>query len=204
MKEPFKIRKAEPGDREGAYAVCLQTGDDGQDATGLYEDPEALGRIFVGPYLEFEPALAFMLEDQAGICGYVLAALDSKSFYQKYLDLWIPKLQAAFPAPTGAPEHWSRTERIYHDYHHPEVYCPEPYGEFPSHLHIDLLPRAQGHGWGRRMMEHLFTALRAAGSPGVHLGVGEANTRAVGFYRKLGFTRLAQVRDVLYLGRRWK
>jgi hypothetical protein len=44
--------------------------------------------------------------------------------------------------------------KIYHDYHHPDVYCPEPYELYPSHLHIDLLPRAQGRGWGRRMMDH--------------------------------------------------
>jgi ribosomal protein S18 acetylase RimI-like enzyme len=111
-------------------------------------------------------------------------------------------VQRDFPAPSGDPAGWSRTQRIYHDYHHPDVYCPEPYADYPSHLHIDLLPRAQGHGWGRRMMEHLLGKLRSEGSPGVHLGVGQVNERAVGFYGKLGFAELARVRDVLYLGRR--
>jgi hypothetical protein len=38
--------------------VCLKTGDHGEDAEPLYrEDPDALGRIFVGPYLAFEPEL---------------------------------------------------------------------------------------------------------------------------------------------------
>ena len=115
-----------------------------------------------------------------------------------------PVLQREFPAPTGDPTGWSRTARIYHDYHHPEVYCPEPYELYPAHLHIDLLPRAQGRGWGRRMMDHLLAALRSKGSPGVHLGVGQINERAVGFYRKLGFEELARVRDVLYLGLRLK
>jgi ribosomal protein S18 acetylase RimI-like enzyme len=202
MDNTFSIRRGELTDREAAYAVCLKTGDDGQDATALYEDPEALGRIFVGPYFAFEPELTFVLEDTAGVCGYVMGALDSKRFYQDYLQHWVPALQQQFPAPTGDPTGWNRTMRIYHDYHHPDVYCPEPYELYPSHLHIDLLPRAQGQGWGRRMMEHLMTALRTKGSPGVHLGVGQVNDRAILFYRKLGFTELARVRDVLYLGRR--
>ena len=202
MNSTFRIRQGELGDRESAYAVCLQTGDDGRDATAFYEDPAALGRIFVGPYFAFAPELTFVLEDEQGVCGYVMGALDSKEFYQAYLEHWVPALQRQFPAPTGDPAGWSRTQRIYHDYHHPDVYSPEPYELYPSHLHIDLLPRAQGHGWGRRMMEHLMEALRTRGSPGVHLGVGQVNERAIGFYRKLGFAELARARDVLYLGRR--
>jgi len=196
------IRPAEPRDRDAAYEVCLKTGDDGRDATALYEDPAALGRIFVGPYLELEPALAFVLEDAAGVCGYVLGALDSQRFYRNYADRWLPASQHRFPAPKGDPAGWSRTQRAYHEYHHPECYCPEPYAEYPSHLHIDLLPRAQGRGWGRRMTDRLMEALRAMGSPGVHLGVGLANERGIGFYQKLGFVELARVRDVLYLGRK--
>jgi ribosomal protein S18 acetylase RimI-like enzyme len=204
MNGNFRIRRGEARDRGAAYAVCLQTGDDGQDATALYEDPDALGRIFVGPYFALEPELSFVLEDEVGVCGYVLGALDSRRFYRDYLEKWVPVLQREFPAPTGDPAGWSRTERIYHDYHHPEVYCPEPYELYPAHLHIDLLPRAQGRGWGRRMMDHLLAALRLKGSPGVHLGVGQINERAIGFYRKLGFEELARVRDVLYLGLRLK
>jgi ribosomal protein S18 acetylase RimI-like enzyme len=204
LRGTFQIRAAEPRDLDGAYDVCLKTGDDGQDATALYEDPEALGRIFVGPYFVLEPGLAFVLEDDSGICGYVLGASDSRKFHQDYLVKWAPDLQRKYPAPTGDPAGWNRTERIYYDYHHPEAYCPEPYALYPSHLHIDLLPRAQGRGWGRQMIEHLLEALRVQGSQGVHLGVGQVNERAIGFYRRLGFAELARHRDVLYLGRRLK
>jgi ribosomal protein S18 acetylase RimI-like enzyme len=201
MDPEFNIRRAESRDRDAAYEVCLKTGDDGRDATDLYEDPAALGRIFVGPYIELEPELAFVLEDKSGVCGYVLGALDSRHFYQGYLEQWLPELQRQFPEPGGDPTGWSRTAKIYHDYHHPDVFCPEPYELYPSHLHIDLLPRAQGRGWGRRMMDRLMEVLRTKGSPGVHLGVGQVNERAATFYRKLGFAELARVRDVLYLGR---
>lgn len=41
----------------------------------------------------------------------------------------------------------------------------------PAHLHIDLLPRLQGQGWGRRLITELAMALHAAGAGGLHLGV---------------------------------
>ena len=44
-------------------------------------------------------------------------------------------------------------------------------GDYPSHLHIDMLPDVQGGGRGGAMLRTLLDALAAAGSPGVHLGV---------------------------------
>ena len=58
------IRPARSEDQAGAYYVCLKTGDFGKDGEPFYrEDPDALGRIFVGPYLKFEPDLSLILED---------------------------------------------------------------------------------------------------------------------------------------------
>ena len=78
-------------------------------------------------------------------------------------------------------------------YHHPDYYCPEPYADYPAHLHIDLVARAQGQGWGRRMMDEVMARLRQRGCPGAHLGVSIQNTPAFGFYRKLGFRELIRV-----------
>ena len=45
----FVIRPARPVDEPGAYHVCLKTGNHGQDGEPFYqEDPDALGRIYVG------------------------------------------------------------------------------------------------------------------------------------------------------------
>ena len=51
-------------------------------------------------------------------------------------------------------------------------------------------------------MERILARLAAEGAGGVHLGVGRANERAVGFYRHLGFTTLGEDEDSLTLGRR--
>ena len=190
----FAIRPARPEDQSGAYYVCLKTGDFGKDGEPFYrEDPDALGRIFVGPYLVFEPELSLILEDEQGICGYAFGAFDSRSFYNRYETEWRPKLCAQFPEPQGDPSQWTRSEMVHSWYHHPDYFMPEPYATYPSHLHIDLLPRAQGQGIGRRMMEQVMDKLRQLGSPGAHLGVSMMNEPAYGFYLKLGFKDLARV-----------
>jgi ribosomal protein S18 acetylase RimI-like enzyme len=201
------VRPAAPGDQRGAYDVCLKTGNYGQDGQPFYQDdPDAVGRVFVGPYLVFEPDLSLILEDEQGLCGYALGALDSHAFYARYEAEWRPDLCARFPAPEGDPSGWTRVQQVYHSYHHPDYFCPEPYDCYPSHLHIDLLPRAQGRGHGRRMIERILDTLRARGSPGVHLGVSTLNTRAFGFYQHLGFRELMRVGsgpdECIYMGRK--
>ena len=149
----FKIRQGNIDDLPAAYYVCLKTGDHGADGEVLYqEDPDALGRIFVGPYLALEPELSLILEDAEGICGYAFAALDSRSFYDRYEREWRPGLCADFPMPGGEQESWTPTQEVHSWYHAPDYYCPEPYDLYPSHLHIDFLLRARGHGFGRQMM----------------------------------------------------
>lgn len=201
-----RIRPSRPGDEAGACHVCLKTGNFGQDGEPFYrEDPEALGRVFVGPYLAYEPELSLILEDDQGICGYALGAFDSRSFFNRYEKEWRPGLCARFPRPTGDPASWTRIQQVYEWYHQPDYFCPEPYDHHPSHLHIDLLERAQGRGFGRRMMEEVMNRLRQRGSPGAHLGVFQANTRAQGFYQALGFRELVRVGSgpdgCIYFGR---
>lgn len=188
-----RIRPVRPGDEPAAYYVCLKTGNNGQDGEPFYrEDHDALGRIFVGPYLKFSPEFGVILEDAQGVCGYALGALDTRAFFARYEAEWRPALCARFPAPTGDSAEWTRVQQIHHLYHHPDYFSPEPYGKFPSHLHIDLLPHAQGRGYGRRLLERVLAALRAAGSPGVHLGVSTLNPSAQAFYTRLGFREIAR------------
>ena len=201
IRAPSRIRRCQKDDEDAVYEVCLHTGDDGQDAATLFDDPKALGHIFVGPYLKLEPQLAFVLEDPQGVCGYALGALDSKKYYEAYQTRWLPDLQARYPEPTGQPAHWTRTQHVYHEYYHPDIFLLDPYERYPSHLHIDLLPKAQGRGLGREMMNVLLGELAARGSPGVHLGMAATNARAERFYRELGFHELARIAGVLYLGK---
>lgn len=185
----MKIRPYAPGDDDALYDICLRTGDNGGDATGLFTDPRLLGEIFVGPYLRFEPTLAFVVDDGAP-AGYVLGARDTTAFSRECERSWWPPLRSKYPPGTFPAG--SRDARFAALLHSPHAADPAIVAEHPAHLHIDLLPRTQGQGVGRALMERLLAALHEAGAPGVHLGVSAANTRAIAFYEHLGFTTVRE------------
>ncbi|OLV19310.1 GNAT family N-acetyltransferase [Deinococcus marmoris] len=189
----FDIRHARPSDQGSLYRICLETADSGADATHIYRDPLLVGHIYAAPYLAYAPAFAFVLEDETGVCGYVIGALNTRDFEATLEREWWPDLRAQYADTTDIPAA-QRTpdERLARLIHHPNTAPQSILDAYPSHLHIDLLPRGQGGGNGRRMLDRLFMALGEAGSPGVHLGVGGSNTRAIGFYRHLGFQQLAR------------
>jgi GNAT superfamily N-acetyltransferase len=187
------IRPYRPGDLDALYQICLLTGDDGQDATSLFADSRLLGHFFAAPYGLFEPSLAFVLEDAQGVGGYILGTLDTRAFEEQLESNWWPPLRTRYPDPSpGVPaEQWTRDQHLAYMIHHPWRIPDELAARYPSHLHIDLLPRLQAGGYGRQLTNTLTTALRGQGSRGVHLHVPRGNQRAAGFYRHLGFTELS-------------
>jgi len=186
-----QIRAYRVADLDDLYQVCLQTADRGQDATPLFSDPMLPGHVFAAPYAIFEPSLAWVAEDAAGVAGYVLGALDTEAFEKRLERDWWPALRARYPDPRQLPGARSEPEQLcLHAIHEPFTADPQLVSRYPSHLHIDLLPRLQGRGFGRRMISTLLGALRAGGSRGVHLHVSRANQQAVGFYQHVGMAEL--------------
>jgi ribosomal protein S18 acetylase RimI-like enzyme len=187
---PPRIRPYRPADLDDLYRICLLTADNGQDATPLYTDPQLPGHVYAAPYAIFEPTLAFLAEDADGVAGYVIGARDSEAFAPKLEADWWPRLRPRYPGPPASiPEaDLTREQRIARWMHHPRPLPADLAERYPSHLHINLLPRLQGHGLGRRLIETLTTALRDQGSPGLHLHVSLGNQRAAAFYRHVGFT----------------
>ena len=176
------------------YDICVRTADSGSDGRHLYADHDLPGHMWTGAYLALEPDLAFVLDEpeRLDVAGYVIGALDTVAFEALLETDWWPDLRARHPNPMSIPRaERTRDQQLHRSFHQPMRTPVEPIVDHPSHLHIDLLPRAQGAGFGEAMMNTLFDALRAKGSPGVHLGVGPANVRAVRFYRHLGFATLA-------------
>ena len=198
----FNIRPYEARDFDVVYTVCLKTGDGGSDGTHLYDDPKILGHIYAGPYVTLEPELAFVLEDEHGVCGYILGALKTEVFYTSFVNEWLPKIQGQVPNPTGKPKNWTPSEYLYHKVHHPEIDLPDALKAYPSHLHIDLLTRAQRQGNGTHLIRTLFKALKGKGSSAAHLGMDPGNTHAFKFYKKMGFHVIENVAtdQTLYLG----
>ena len=199
----FRVRPFRPGDLAALYRICLETGDNGEDAAQLYSDPNLLGERYAAPYAVREPELTFVLEDDAGVCGYVLGAFDTKMFDGWLERRWFPPLRERYSRPTGDPKIWTRDERLINEFYEDRLDNDDPLGEYPSHLHIDLLPHAQGRGNGRALMETFLAALTERGSPGVHLGTSPQNRRAERFYLKMGFQELKRLEPYhLTMGKR--
>jgi ribosomal protein S18 acetylase RimI-like enzyme len=197
------IRDATCADAAAMYRICRLTGDAGADASHLYSDPDLLGQVYVGPYLIVPPATALVgLDDSGDPIGYAVGTPDSAAFAAACGSLWWPALRAAYPLGEVGAAHAALTPAdlgLLAQIHHPQVAASDLVEPFSAHLHIDLLPQAQGRGLGRALMEQLLARLRVAGATGVHLGVDPRNTPAVRFYEHLGFTRWGTDPDAVTL-----
>ena len=97
----FNIRSYHSSDNDHVYNICLQTGDSGKDATKLFNDPVVLGHIYAGPYMEYEPQSVFILNDDSGVCGYILGTINSNAFYDWMNKDWFPVIRKNYNQHIG-------------------------------------------------------------------------------------------------------
>ncbi|MEO7269210.1 MAG: GNAT family N-acetyltransferase [Knoellia sp.] len=178
------IRSATLDDLGAMRRVCLLTGDSGTDATGRWSDDGLIPDVYLEPYLRYPDGLAWVVDEGAGPIGYVVAVADTADFAAWWQRSWVEKFVARHgrTAPSD-DEAWlfaggTRPERML---------TPIALGAFPAHLHVDLLPQAQGRGLGRELLRILGHELVRRDVAGIHLGVGESNVGAAAFYQRLGF-----------------
>jgi len=182
--EPVEIRLYRPADRADVYNVCVRTAAAGGDATGIYSSDDLMPDVFAGPYLAFQPDLAFVVDVGDRVAGYVIAAADTRAFVERVRQEWVPTFASKYPepSPTDAPIVAMGVD--------PERMLVPEVDEYPAHLHIDLLPELQGQGCGRALIDTLRTELARRGIPGLHLTMDPANLPARAFYDRLGFVEL--------------
>jgi len=182
-----RIRHARPDDDAAVADICLRTAASGSDATGVLSDDGMWADLFALPYLELEPELAWVVDDGSTVQGYLVGTADSARFARRFRELWMPRVAGRYPpGERSTPLEAALVAMLQNPEHDllPELEA------YPAHLHIDLLPSAQGHGWGRRLMATFFAELRGRGVAGVHLSVAADNHRAIAFYRHLGLREL--------------
>lgn len=196
------IRNVTMADLPGLYRVCLKTGDSGNDASGIYENPSLLGEIYVGPYVYFNSDSSFALVDDTEVVGYSLSTLDTLKFQESCASQWWPKIQRQYKDPNiDKRDSWTADNHLEYEIFHPTPSPNEVLEKYPSHAHIDLLPHVQGKGWGKKMMNAIDDALISLGSPGVHLRVSHVNYRALGFYERLGYPEIARRGNEVIVGK---
>lgn len=187
MIRAYRTRPYQDSDLDQLYEICVRTGAAGNDAYDLVDDKLLFGHVFAAQYGMLEPEHAFVIDDGSSPAGgYVLGCLDTAAFEARLAADYWPKLQAQYPPNSGTR---GLDKMLIGMIHNPSTMDPAITAEYPSHLHIDLLPPFQG-GNGRKLMETCMDSLRADGSAGLHLGVSAQNERALGFYAHLGFSEL--------------
>ena len=80
----------------------------------------------VGGFLTLTPEFCFVVEDDVGLVGYALAALDAKQFHKKLELAWLPEMCRKYPRPEkNAEETLSNTEVnkvFFFKYTHPGIF----------------------------------------------------------------------------------
>ena len=182
-----KLRPYQPADYDAVSRICTLTAERGGDATGRYVSDELMPDIFVRPYVVLEPELAFVVDDDGEIGGYIVGVADTRRFVERFTAEWLPGFSQKYE---HIQPHTNRNEMITHLGFWPERMLIAEVDEYPAHLHVDLLPEFHGRGHGRQLIERLSSELRARGVPGLHLSMDAANTNARAFYDRIGFTEL--------------
>ncbi len=184
-----EIRAFRRDDLDELYHICLATAAGG--GVAAYRDPKLVGHVYAAPYAVLSPRSVFVVEDAHGVGGYILGAADTRSFEARLEAEWWPGLRDAYSDPSDTPRAgWSSDQLMMYRIHHPHHTPNEIVELYPSHLHINLVPRLRGRGFGRRLMDRWLQAIGEMGSRGAHLAVGAANLRAIRFYRACGFLEL--------------
>ena len=187
-----KIRPATPADLDACYEISLATGFEGGDAAHLYADRRLMGHIYVAPYLLLAPALAFVVEDRDGVAGFAVGAADTVAWEARLEHAWWPPLRGQYPEPAGVPPDLrTADQRRAFMIHHPARTPPRVVDAFPAHLHMNLLPRLQRRGVGKRLLGRWLEAAAAHGARAADVGVNRANTGARLFWAAQAFVELA-------------
>ncbi len=142
------------------------------------DDPvaaRAFQELWLSQYLVYERELVFIAKSGGVVVGYLVGCRINPATSPRFATLGYFQTFAA--------------------------YCVD----YPAHLHINLDADFRGHGIGERLINALFSQLRADGVIGIHVVTGREQ-RNVGFYRRLGFDELVATPrgggEVLFLGRR--
>ena len=188
------LRQFRSEDLSALYAISLATGHLGGDASHLYSDPNLMGHIYSAPYALLNPTLVLVAVDGDGVAGFVLGALDTAAWEVMLERNWWPALRAQYPDPGDTSDAtWTTDQRRAFMIHHPERGPPAVTNAYPAHLHMNLLPRAQGRGVGSMLLGEWLRRAAKCQAKAIHVGVNRANLRAIHFWDRHGFKELTRV-----------
>ncbi|NXP12392.1 OGA GlcNAcase, partial [Thinocorus orbignyianus] len=155
----------------------------------LSTGPALAGRL-LGSFLSLSPEYTFVLEDEAGPCGYAAGALCAEGFLQQRDSSWLPAIRHKYPRDLGVGASalgQDVLEEALLFFHTEPPAVPLPVLQrFPSLVQLGTAPRVLDVGASRSLAICLLSALRANGSRGVFCQVSATDRQQMSFYSKLG------------------
>ena len=94
------LRPYASGDIDALYAVSLATADVGADASRLYHDKQLVGSIYSAPYAALDPDLVVVAADEEGVGGFVLGAIDTVTWEERWNEAGGRDCVGSIPHPT--------------------------------------------------------------------------------------------------------
>lgn len=182
----MNIRPYEAKDKEAVHYVCLNS--EGPCKSSSREIRFSLA-VYCDYYLEKEPENCFVATDENdNVIGYILCAEDFDIFKESFESEYCTRIKKwEFRRRKSALRSIIPHEK-YKD-------------EYPSHLHIDILPEYQRMGLGHKLTDVLLNHLREKGVKGIMLTTWIKNTKGRGFYDKYGFALLAEMKNCAVYGK---
>lgn len=186
-----RVRPFAPYDLPGIYRICSRVDARGRSEPQQLDAPELPGHIFAGPYLKHDAELAWVVADDLGVAGYIVATADAVQFERWREKHWFPPLRDQHP-PKALGRYSPDDERYLALLHAQPREAGDFHSTYPAELHIKIDPRMARQGWGTKLIDALTGSLLQRGVTGVHLAVSIENASAIAFYAKTGFEVFAR------------
>lgn len=182
------IRPYVSADQSAVYEVCRRTCDDGADGTEIFPfHKDLVADKLIGAFLTNSPEYCFVMEDEEGVCGYLLAALDHDVHDKKLEMAWLPTMQDKYPKPTHSANNLSPAEEMISSLHCHKGYTCEPLQKsYPSLVRVDMLPGRCNDAMARHALAVTVAALKTNGSHGICAEIHVGDRSTVERYSALG------------------
>ncbi|XP_033920650.1 protein O-GlcNAcase-like [Melopsittacus undulatus] len=191
----YVLRPLRPRDKGELYRMCRESLDCDPKVTEiLVAHPDLLGDRLLGSFLSLSPEYTFVLEDEAGPCGYAAGVLCAEGFLQQRDSGWLPTMRHKYPRDLAGGDPAlgkDALEEALLFFHTEPAAVPLPVlRRFPSLVQLGTAARTLDTGAIRSLALCLLSALRANGSRGVFCQVSATDQQQLSFYNKLGFVAL--------------
>lgn len=182
------IRSYQNDDEAAVFTIAADTAFFGDPVEEYMEDRQLFCDLVYRYYTTFEAGTSWVVEDDAGVAGFLMGCLDTRQLRQRWLRSILPAVlsrlvRARYLVGPRTRRHFMATVRSTVRYGRPgaDLAC------YPSHLHMNLLPRTRGQGYGTRLLQTYLDQIEQLGVSGVHLNTTDYNVAACRLYEKMGF-----------------